>query len=293
MQEARPFVKWAGGKTQLLNNLTELAPSEFNNYYEPFLGGGAFFFKLHSLGKIKKSFLNDINQELVNAYKTIKEKPQELINELSSGKYANEEKTFYKIREENPKSNIERAARFIYLNKTAFNGLYRVNAQGKFNVPFGKYSNPKIPDAENILASSTALQTDEITCLDFEDAVEKAGKNDFVYFDPPYQPISKTSKFTNYTAKGFGEGDQARLFRIFKRLAKKGCFVMLSNSYSEIIKELYGEFNATIVLASRAINCKAEGRGKIKELLITNYLPESRQAEVTARNFIKEAITTH
>lgn len=276
MIEARPFIKWAGGKKQLLDKLLAFAPSSFENYFEPFLGGGAFFFKLSALGKIKKAHLNDCNTELITAYKTIKEKPLELIKELSSGKYLNTEKDFYKIRAENPKNELEKTARFIYLNKTAFNGLYRVNSKGGFNVPFGKYKNPAILDKENILAvNKKALQTDELTCLDFEQAVEKSGKNDFVYFDPPYQPRSKTASFTQYTEKDFIEKDQQRLYNCFKRLDRKGCSVMLSNSYTEFIKDLYKEFNQKTVMASRAINCKAEGRGKIKELVITNYKPSN------------------
>jgi len=271
LREAKPFVKWAGGKKQLLSQLLAFTPLKFENYFEPFIGGGALFFKLHYLGRIKKSYLNDLNENLVTAYKTIKEKPQELIKELSSGKYKNEKETFYKIREEESKDQIKATARFIFLNKTAFNGLYRENSNGKFNVPFGKYTNPKILDKENILAVSKALQTDETTCLDFEKAVAQAKKGDFVYFDPPYQPISKTSSFTGYTKQDFVEKDQQRLFNCFKTLDKKGCLVMLSNSYSPLVKDLYAEFNQKIVMASRAISCKGEGRGKIKELIVTNY----------------------
>lgn len=270
--EAGPFVKWAGGKTQLLKALLEKAPKEFEGYFEPFLGGGAFFFKLASLGRIKKAHLNDCNSELVNAYKIVKENPNELLEELSSGKYENQLELFYKIRAETPTSPVAAAARFIFLNKTAFNGLYRVNSKGGFNVPFGKYSNPKIADKATIFSASKALQYDEISCLDFEEAVANAQKKDFVYFDPPYVPLSKTSRFTQYTPGSFSEKDQERLFNCFKRLDKKGCFVMLSNSDSPLVEELYKEYNTGIVMAGRAINCKAMGRGKIKEALITNYL---------------------
>ncbi len=271
LREAKQFVKWAGGKKQLLPQLLAFSPPKFENYFEPFVGGGALFFKLHYLGRIKKSYLNDLNENLVTAYKIIKDKPQELIKELSSGKYKNEKETFYKIREEEPKDKIKTTARFIYLNKTAFNGLYRENSKGKFNVPFGKYANPKILDKDNILAVNKALQTDEITCLDFEKAVAKTKNRDFVYFDPPYYPISKTSSFTSYTKQDFTKKDQERLFECFKRLDKKGCLVMLSNSYSPLIKNLYKDFNQRTVMAGRAISCKGEGRGKIKELIVTNY----------------------
>lgn len=271
LQEAKPFVKWAGGKKQLLVQLLAFSPSRFERYFEPFIGGGALFFKLHAEGRVKKSFLNDNNQELITAYQVIKENPSVLIEELSSTRYKNDKDTFYKIRSEEPKDRVKTIARMIYLNKTAFNGLYRLNLKGKFNVPFGRYTNPKILDKENLLAVSKALQTDEITCNDFKDAVKKARKGDFVYFDPPYQPISETSSFTTYTGTPFTENDQKRLADCFKELDKKGCLLMLSNSYTSLIKNLYKDFNQTTVMASRAISCKGEGRGKIKELVITNY----------------------
>lgn len=271
--EAKPFVKWAGGKRQLISELLGHSPENFNNYYEPFLGGGALFFKLSLMGKIKHAYLNDASASLIHAYKTIKEKPSELIAELNSGKYLNDKETFLKIRAEQPKDEVKATARFIYLNKTAFNGLYRVNSSGEFNVPFGKYNNPKILDEENILAVSEALQKDELTRIDFEKAVASARKGDFVYFDPPYHPVSKTSSFTNYTKGSFTEKDQVRLANKFKELHEKGVFVMLSNSYAPLILELYKDFNISVVNATRMINCKAEGRGKVREVIITNYLP--------------------
>jgi len=269
--DAKPFVKWAGGKRQLLKFLIEKTPLKFNDYFEPFLGGGALFFELSNKKLIKKCYLNDSNQVLIEAYKTIKRKPKELINELKSEKYKNERGAFLKVREEEPKDAVKATARFIYLNKTSFNGLYRVNSKGKFNVPFGKYNNPKILDEKNILAVSEALNKDEIMSNDFEKAVENATKGDLVYFDPPYYPISKTSSFTNYTAKDFTEEDQKRLFKCFEALDKQGCFVMLSNSYTPFIEDLYKKYNIDIVMASRMINCKSAGRGKIKEVIITNY----------------------
>lgn len=271
VKQPKPFVKWAGGKTQLLDQLLLFSPKGFENYYEPFVGGGAFFFKLSSENKIKRVFINDVNEELITAYRVIKERPCELIEELSKTRYVNTEKYFYEIRDEKPQEEVEATARFIYLNKTAFNGLYRVNSSGKFNTPFGKYSNPKILDVENILAVHNALQKDEITCLDFEEAVSTAWKKDFVYFDPPYQPISKTSSFTKYTSQDFTEKDQVRLLQCFKRLDRKGCYVMLSNSYSEFIKEIYSEFTQHTVRARRAINCVGSSRGNVNELIITNY----------------------
>jgi DNA adenine methylase len=259
MVDPTPFVKWAGGKRQLLNQLIQNTPPEFNNYYEPFLGGGALFFKLFALGKIKKAYLNDSNKILIDSYKTIKEHPGKLVAELKSGEYKNDKETFLKIRAEHPENIIKATARFLYLNKTAFNGLYRVNSKGGFNVPFGKYSNPKIVDEKNILAVNKAS------------AVKSADKKDFVYFDPPYAPLNKTSSFTSYTKEDFGEKDQERLAKTVKTLDNKGCLVMVSNSYTPLIQELYNGYNQQVVMASRAINCKGDSRGKIKELIITNY----------------------
>ena len=269
----RPFVKWAGGKRQLVQELLKYSPKEFNNYFEPFFGGGALFFELSSKGLIKHAFLNDFNEELITAYKVIKEKPVELIKELSKSKYKCDEKTFYSIRAENPIDSVKSTARFIYLNRTAFNGLYRVNSKGGFNVPFGKYKNPKILDKENLLAVSEALQKDELTSMDFEKAVAKAKKGDFVYFDPPYAPLNKSS-FTTYTKNNFTDEDQKRLRDRAIELHKKGCFVMISNSYVKSILDLYKDksvFTINTVHATRMINCKAQGRGKIKEVVIVNY----------------------
>jgi DNA adenine methylase len=271
MNEPKPFVKWAGGKTKLIPYLMHFSPYKFNNYFEPFLGGGALFFKLASVKKFKKAYLNDSNPVLINAFKVIKKSPQKLIRELSSELYQNYSDIYYQIRAEEPEDEVKKAARFIYLNKTAFNGLYRVNSKGKFNVPYGRYKNPKILDKKNILAVSKALKKDEITCLDFELAIKKAKKYDFIYFDPPYQPISKTSNFTGYTANSFSKEDQERLRECFNRLDKKKCYVMLSNSYSPFIKDLYENYTHHIVMAGRVISCKGSGRGKIKELIITNY----------------------
>ena len=271
MIEAKPFFKWAGGKRQLLTELLASAPQTFNDYYEPFLGGGALFFKLSCYNKINKCHLNDSNSILMTSYKVVKESPKELIKELNSGAYKNTKENFLKIREQEPSVPIKATARFLYLNRTAFNGLYRVNSKGGFNVPYGKYNNPNICDEKNILAVSKALQKDELTSLDFEKAVSPAKKGDFIYFDPPYAPLNKTSSFTSYTKEDFSEKDQERLAEIFKRLDNKDCLIMLSSSDVPLIRELYKEFNIKEVMASRMINCKAKGRGKIKELIITNY----------------------
>jgi len=269
--EPKPFLKWAGGKRQLLNDLLSHLPYQFNNYYEPFLGGGALFFKLSSLGKIKHAYLNDNNKILIDAYRTIKENPHELIKELENGKYINNKEIFYKIRQEKPIDVVESTARFLYLNKTAFNGLYRVNSKGIFNVPFGKYSKPTILDKSNLWAVNKALQTNDLSHLDFEEAVDGAKNGDLVYFDPPYHPISKTANFTGYIKDIFSLKDQQRLARKFNELDKRGCKIILSNSHSPLILELYNKYHIDIVRAVRMINCKADGRGLVKEVIITNY----------------------
>ena len=284
LEEARPFVKWAGGKRQLLDELTQGLPY-FENYHEPFIGGGALFFRLEAMNRIKRAYLSDSNAELINAYSVIKNEVFELMSELASPLYVNDEAAYYKIRASRPKTNVERAARFIYMNKTAFNGLYRVNSSGGFNVPFGRYDNPKILDSQNLMLVHRALQKDELYCGDFTIALKNAKRGDFVYFDPPYFPISKTSNFTGYTKDGFGENEQKKLLKTYKELDSKGCFVLLSNSYSDFISELYAEFEPEIVHANRMINCKGDQRGKIKELIVRNWEPK-----ITQRKLVEEIV---
>ena len=284
LEEARPFVKWAGGKRQLLDELTQDLPY-FENYHEPFIGGGALFFRLEAMNRIKRAYLSDSNAELINTYSVIKNEVFELMSELASPLYVNDEAAYYKIRASRPKTNVERAARFIYMNKTAFNGLYRVNSSGGFNVPFGRYDNPKILDSQNLMLVHRALQKDELYCGDFTIALKNAKRGDFVYFDPPYFPISKTSNFTGYTKDGFGENEQKKLLKTYKELDSKGCFVLLSNSYSDFISELYAEFEPETVHANRMINCKGDQRGKIKELIVRNWEPK-----ITQRKLVEEIV---
>ena len=205
----RPFLKWAGGKTQLTDALLERMPVYFNTYHEPFVGSGALFFRLHREGKIKHAILSDINAELIDTYLAIRNHVWEVIQLLSD--FPHNESFYYQIREKDPwsMSLAERAARMIYLNKTGYNGLYRVNRQGKFNVPFGRYKAPKYLDKDNLLAVSLALQNVEILCAPFETVLERAGPGDWVYFDPPYVPVSQTSNFTSYYARGFGLQDKS------------------------------------------------------------------------------------
>jgi DNA adenine methylase len=268
----KPVIKWVGGKRQLLNELKQYMPKKFNTYFEPFIGGGALFFDL----KIEKSFINDYNSELTNLYEIIKNYPEELIQDLE--KHKNDSDYFYKIREldRTPEkykkiSKIKKASRFIYLNKTGFNGLYRVNKSGQFNVPFGRYKNPNYADKENILACSNLLQHTTILNGDFEIIKEYIQKGDFVYLDPPYVPLNGTSSFTEYTDKGFDEDTQFRLKELCDYINSIGAYFMLSNSYTDYIKNLYKDYNLITVQANRALNCKATGRGKINEYIVINY----------------------
>jgi DNA adenine methylase len=263
-----PFLKWAGGKAQLLTQYTPLFPKKFHSYLEPFLGGGAVYFKLVP----KSAILSDINDELINAYLVIREDVENLIGCLSTHK--NESEYFYSIRRLDPTklSKIERASRFIYLNRTCYNGLYRVNKNGEFNVPFGRYKTTIIYNEENLRKVSLQIQNAEIATADFDIVLKQAKKDDFVYFDPPYQPLSKTAHFTKYAQNGFGEVEQIRLANVFQELDKRGCFLLLTNSDMPFIRDLYKNYNVNVVNARRAINCKPHARKNIKELVIRNYL---------------------
>ena len=288
--KAEPFVKWAGGKTQLLKEYRRLYPEKFNTYYEPFLGGGAVFFDLYSLKKVEKAVLSDINKDLMNLWAAIKENVDELISLLEDlQKHVDDKAYYYRVRNEFnsikldddfiDKPNIRKAALFLYLNKTCYNGLYRVNSEGKFNVPFGRYKNPRIYDEKNLRLVHDILKDDKkiiLLCVDFEKAVKDADREDFIYFDPPYQPISETASFTEYTPGGFGYKEQVRLSKVFKRLTDKGCYVILSNSNKEEalrpLYEPYFEKGYVIeVEASRSISCIGSKRGPVKELVILNY----------------------
>lgn len=274
--KAKPFVKWVGGKRQLLQQFreNELYPQKFDlnggKYYEPFVGGGAVFFDILP----KKAVLSDLNKELVITYNVIKKDVDSLIKSLK--KHKNEKEYFLKVRAKDwtTMSDVEVASRFIYLNRTAFNGMYRVNKSGGFNVPFGKYKNPKICDEGNLREVSKVLKKVSIKHQDYKKVLSTAKKGDFIYLDPPYYPVSKTSSFTSYTADAFLEKEQEELRDTFHELSKKGCYVMLSNSDTPFIKEIYSKVpKAKIhtVMAGRAINSKGSGRGKIKEVVVTNY----------------------
>lgn len=271
----QPFTKWTGGKRQLLPVIKSLMPDNYNSYFEPFIGGGAVFFELIP----KKAIINDFNSELINCYRQIKDNPQKLIELLTKHQENNSKEYYLELRAVdrdnriNKMTDVERAARIMYMLRVNFNGLYRVNSKNQFNVPYGRYKNPKIVDSELILSISQYLNKNNIEILtgDFEKAVEDVGAGDFVYFDPPYIPLSETSAFTSYTHEGFSYEEQVRLRDVFRKLNKKGAYVMLSNSSSPLVEELYKGFNIHKVEAIRTNGAKASSRGKISEFIVTNY----------------------
>ncbi|MBW4630171.1 MAG: DNA adenine methylase [Brasilonema octagenarum HA4186-MV1] len=266
----RPFLKWAGGKSRLIPTYYTFFPNDFQNYYEPFIGGGAVFFYLYN--RPKKAFLTDINSELINTYNCVKNHLYELINILQYHEKQHNKDYYYQMRTTVEDSEVKKAARLIYLNKTCFNGLYRENSKGKFNVPMGRYKKPNICDSSSLRLASLALQSAEIKVRSFEHVLDDAiNEDDFVYFDPPYYPVSSTSNFTSYSRYSFHEKEQNQLREVFGELAKRGVKVMLSNSDTSFIRDLYKEFHIHTVLAGRSINSNAKKRGVINELLITSY----------------------
>ena len=276
MIKGKPFVKWAGGKRQIIDKLLQYAPDEFNTYYEPFVGGGAFLFELSP----KNAVINDYNKELMNVYECIKDsdKFDKMCKELNNHEANHSEEYYYQIRnldrdknKFNKLADYKRAARTIYLNKACFNGLYRVNSKNEFNVPFGKKSKVNTYEGQNLGIICGYLNYNNIKLLstDFEEAVKDAKKGDFIYFDPPYD--SDTSTFNSYTEDGFGKEEQKRLAGVYKKLADKGCYVMLSNHNTKLVNELYKEFNINVIEAKRNINSNGAKRGKVEEVIITNY----------------------
>jgi DNA adenine methylase len=272
----KPFVKWAGGKRQLVPTiLANHLPKNYNpqTYYEPFIGGGALLFSLQP----KKAVINDSNAELINCYKIIKNSLDELIEDLKNHK--NNEYYYYDIRdwdrEKNFKSKteVQRASRIIFLNKTCYNGLFRVNSQGQFNVPFGKYKNPNILDIAVLKAVNKYLNENQVRILnsDFQEAVKDAKRGDFIYLDPPYDPVSETASFTGYDVNGFNKQEQRRLKEVFDDLNSRGCHILLSNACTEFIEDLYKDYPHTKISAIRAINCNGKKRGKVDEILVKNY----------------------
>ena len=265
---AGPFLKWAGGKTQLSKHILARLPAKIETYYEPFIGGAAIFFALAREGRFQRAILSDRNSALVEAYEVVRDHVENLIVLL--GEHRHEEAYFYDVRAQDPTTfdPVQRVSRLIFLNKTCFNGLYRVNSKGRFNVPFGRYTNPNICDAETLRLASGALKHVKVRLTDFEDAVTDAKPGDAVYFDPPYYPLSKTSSFTAYDPYPFREPEQERLATLHRSLGERGVFALLSNSDCPYTRSLYAGLDVETVEAKRFINSVAAKRGKITELLV-------------------------
>ena len=272
-REAAPFVKWAGGKGRLLSQLRPLLPPGVARmrHVEPFVGGGALFFARIP----ERALLSDINPALVATYAAIRDGVQSVVEGLRGLAGRHSKESYYQVRERYNEgrrlSASTRAAMFIYLNKTCFNGLHRVNRKGEFNVPVGSYKNPRILDENGLCAASYALQAVHLACVGFESLLESAKPGDFVYFDPPYEPVSETASFTSYARNGFTREDQTRLRDVCRALDRRGCKLMLSNSDVPFIRELYQDFRTDTVAAARAINCNAKKRGKVSEVVVRNY----------------------
>lgn len=267
----RPFLKWAGGKSQLLDQLEPLFPKDFRTYHEPFMGSAAVFFRLRP----RRAVLSDLNAEIVEAFEVVRDDVEPLIRAL--GRHVYDPRSYYRVRALDPGrlSPVERAARTLYLNRTCFNGLYRVNRAGRFNVPFGRYVNPVICNADALRAASRALAGVSVQNEPFDRVVGRARPGDFVYFDPPYHPLSATSSFTAYTRHGFGADQQRHLRDVAVALARRGCGVVISNSYCPFVLDQYRRTGFAVhrVYATRAINCRSARRGAIAEAVVTNVEP--------------------
>ena len=271
----KPFLKWAGGKTQLIGELLRYLPPTQGTYFEPFVGGGSLFWKVSECGRCRRAVINDVNPELTNLYQVVRDRTGELIDALTAYQLEPDWNTeaFYKaVRSTEPEGCVERAARMVYLNRTGFNGLHRVNKAGKFNVPFGRYNNPQLYNADNLWACRRALADVEIRTGDFNAALSDAIMGDVVYIDPPYVPLSKTSNFTAY-AGTFGTDQQQRLAQLAARLVRRGVFVVASNSDTPAVHDLYRDFQIVPVEARRTINSDPTKRGKVRELLLIGRPP--------------------
>ena len=262
-----PFLKWAGGKTQLLDELIKRVPQTFNTYYEPFIGGGALYFAIAPSSAV----IADINDDLVNVYEIVRDNPEELLEALST--YKNDKVFYYDVRsqDQNALNPIDRAARLIYLNRTCFNGLYRVNKSGQFNVPFAAYKNPNIIQTDRIMAASNTLKGTQVFYASFEEVLIGAGRGDFIYLDPPYYPIDVYSDFKRYNKEQFYKEDHQKLADLYDELTQRGCYVMLSNSDTEFTRELFKKWRVDTIYAKRMINSDAAKRGKVAEIIVTNY----------------------
>lgn len=270
---AAPFLKWAGGKTQLLRQFESFFPKTMSRYIEPFVGSAAVFFFVQKRYRPARMILADNNDELINAYSAVRDDAEKLIELLKEHRELHCKEYYYEIRAMRPGklTPTQRAARLIYLNKTCYNGLYRVNARGEFNVPMGSYKDPKIFDPVNMRLVNRCLQHVELVCRTFDEFLDLAESGDFFYFDPPYHPLSATSSFTSYTPGSFTVEDQQRLSHVYRKLDQKRCLLMLSNSDTEFIRSLYKGFKMETVQARRAINSNGRRRSSISELLVMNY----------------------
>lgn len=272
---ARPLLKWAGGKRQLLDAIRRRLPNEIDTYYEPFVGGGAVFFSLAMEGRFRRAVLSDQNAELIETYQAVRDDVESVIGELR--KFRHSEEAYYKIRATKPRTPARRAARMIYLNRTGYNGLYRVNRSGKFNVPYGRYVRPNICDEERLYAVAEALAGVRLIVSDFERTVRRAKEGDVVYFDPPYVPVSATARFAEYHHTAFGDEEHQRLADLFGRLWDRGVHAVLSNSDTPKTRNLYAPYVHEFVSARRSINSAPGGRGVTSELLVYGG------AEISAR----------
>ena len=272
-----PILKWAGGKRQLRYELTRRLPDRWGTYFEPFIGGGALLVELANLGRLDCAVIGDKNPELVNLYRVVKRDPDGLFRALSDEKFRNDKESFHQIKTEfnaligTKKRPVDRAELLVYLNKHSYNGLWRVNLKGHYNVPFGKYTRLNLPSEQSLLKFSRMLERVTLLHADFEQIIRTAKRGDFVYFDPPYHPLSKTARFTDYTTGGFSFEDQKRLAGVFRRLSDRDTCLMLSNSSTPEIKDLYDGFSINTVPAKRFINCNGHKRSGASELIITNY----------------------
>jgi DNA adenine methylase len=281
-----PVLKWAGGKSQLLPHILALLPERIGTYFEPFVGGGAVFFALAGKQRFSKAVLGDRNPNLVAVYRALKEQPERLIQRLRRYQAQHTEAEYYRVRARQPRSLVEIAARVIYLNKTGFNGLYRVNRSGQFNVPVGRYENPRILNEPRLRAAAKILAGVEIRLADFEEICRLARKGDAVYLDPPYLPLSPTASFAEYHAEPFGLEQHQRLARVFGKLAKSGVCAVLSNSNTPDTRDLFGSHGLEIVTARRSINSDSRARGPVGEILVSSSRaprknPRSRSGPAT------------
>lgn len=273
----KPFLQWVGGKREMIENYPNLVPQEFNNYHEPFLGGGAMMFHV----KADKAFLNDSNPDLITTYKAISKNVDSVIKILTELKKHHSKDFYLEVRQLDRDAKkiakfneFEIAARLIYLNQTGFNGVYRVNRKGEYNVPIGSSLNKLICDAPTLKTASDFMKNYVFTCKDFSDSIKNIQEKDFLYLDPPYVPISEYSDFTRYTKEQFTLADQQRVYELFKSAADKGAYVLLSNSDTQVIRELYKEYNIYTIQSSRNISSKGTGRGKVNEVAVSNYKVE-------------------